>query len=159
MPRVVAPILKTVVFTIVVPGFVAVWVPHQLARPISKPPLDAITIIACLLTTLGAAAYLTTAWTFAYHGLGTPAIVDPPKTLIARGLHRYVRNPMYISVLLVVLGQAALFRSWPLLIYAACLWLFFHLFVLFYEEPVLQKKFGASYEQYRHSVPRWIPHL
>ena len=157
MSRAFAPILKTLLFTIFVPGFVAVWLPYQLARPISKPPLDAITIIAGLLSGLGAAAYVSTAWNFAYHGSGTPAPMDPPKTLIARGLHRYVRNPMYVAVLLVVVGQAVLFRAWPPLIYGAALWVLFHLFVLFYEEPALEKKFGASYEEYRRSVPRWIP--
>jgi protein-S-isoprenylcysteine O-methyltransferase Ste14 len=157
MSRAFAPILKTFLFTILVPGFVAVWLPYRIARPVSKPPLDAITIIAGLLTGLGAAAYLSSAWNFAYYGLGTPAPVDPPQTLIARGLHRYVRNPMYLAVLLIVTGQAVLFRAWPLLIYAAGLWLCFHLFVLFYEEPVLEKKFGATYEEYRRSVPRWIP--
>ena len=66
---------------------------------------------------------------------------------------------MYVSVLLVILGEAALFHARNLLIYAACVWLIAHLFVLFYEEPVLTRKFGESYEQYRQSVPRWIPDL
>jgi protein-S-isoprenylcysteine O-methyltransferase Ste14 len=159
MPPALAPLLKTLLFTIFVPSFVAFWVPYQLAHPASKPPLDAMTIVGCLLTALGAAAYLSTAWNFAYHGRGTPAITDPPRTLIARGLHRHVRNPMYVSVLLMVLGQALLFRARPVLIYAACLWFFFHLFVLFYEEPTLHKKFGAAYDDYCRSVRRWIPHF
>ena len=66
---------------------------------------------------------------------------------------------MYVSVLLMVLGPALLFRAWPILIYAACLWLFFHLFVLFYEEPTLHKKFGAAYDDYCRSVRRWRPHF
>ena len=105
----------------------------------------------------GTAIYLRCAWDFAYHGRGTPAPIDPPKILIFRGLHRFVRNPMYLGVLCVIFGQAELFRSVRILIYGVCLWLVFHLFVIVYEEPTLRKQFGASYEEYRRMVPRWIP--
>ena len=152
-------ILKTVLFTIFVPGVVAGCVPYRLLRPPARPSFDVIGSIGLVAIVLGATGYLTCAWNFAYHGLGTPAPIDPPKTLIVRGLNRYVRNPMYVSVLLVILGEAALFHAWHLLIYAACVWLIAHFFVSLYEEPVLARKFGESYEQYRRSVPRWIPRL
>jgi protein-S-isoprenylcysteine O-methyltransferase Ste14 len=76
---------------------------------------------------------------------------------VVEGLHRYIRNPMYIGVLLVVLGQAFLFWSRALAEYAAFLWLAFHVFVLLYEEPTLRRQFGNEYEAYRRRVPRWIP--
>ncbi len=90
-------------------------------------------------------------------GLGTPAPIAPTKFLVISGLHRYVRNPMYIGVALVILGQAALFRSPHLAEYAALMLLIAHTFVVLYEEPTLRRQFGASYEEYRRTVPRWIP--
>ena len=75
------------------------------------------------------------------------------------GLYRHVRNPIYVAVVAIVLGQAALFGNGPLLWYGAVLWLAFHLFVIGYEEPTLRQTFGAEYENYRGNVPRWIPRL
>src|SRR5437588_10929689 len=152
-------ILKTLLFTILLSGGVGGYVPYRLLRPPLKPSFDVIGVIGIVAIALGAAGYLTCAWNFAYYGLGTPAPIDPPKTLIVHGLNRYMRNPMYASVLLVILGEAAMFHARNLLIYAACVWFIAHLFVLLYEEPVLARKFGESYEQYRQSVPRWIPDL
>jgi protein-S-isoprenylcysteine O-methyltransferase Ste14 len=107
----------------------------------------------------GFAIYLWCAWDFAVAGRGTPMIFDPPKRLVARGLYRFVRNPMYCGVLLMVLGQAVLFESTATVVYALVAGLFFHAFVVLYEEPALRRKFGESYQQYRNSVPRWIPRL
>jgi len=76
---------------------------------------------------------------------------------VVEGLHRYIRNPMYVGVMLVVLGQALLFWSRTLAEYAAFLWLAFHVFVLLYEEPKLRRMFGEEYEAYQRRVPRWIP--
>jgi protein-S-isoprenylcysteine O-methyltransferase Ste14 len=112
-----------------------------------------------LLIASGAAFYLWCAWEFAAAGLGTPAPIDPPKVLVARGLYRVVRNPMYVGVLLVLLGESLVFGSWALLRYAVLVWLCFHLFVVLYEEPALRRKFGASYEGYRKRVWRWTPRL
>ena len=90
-------------------------------------------------------------------GLGTPAPIAPTKFLVVSGLHRYVRNPMYIGVALVILGEAALFRASVLAWYAGVFWVLVNLFVMLYEEPTLRRQFGESYEQYRRTVPRWIP--
>jgi len=94
---------------------------------------------------------------FARLGRGTLAPVDPPKALVIRGLYRYVRNPMYVGVVLVLLGESALFRSASLLLYTAVFFLIANLFVIVYEEPNLRARFGESYEHYRRSVARWIP--
>jgi len=96
-------------------------------------------------------------WQFATMGRGTPAIIDAPKRLVVRGPYRYVRNPMYLGVLLVVLGWAAFFEAPWLLRYAAAGALLFHVFVLLVEEPVLHRKFGAEYDSYRRAVRRWWP--
>jgi protein-S-isoprenylcysteine O-methyltransferase Ste14 len=150
--------VKTVIFTVVVPGTVTILVPRWLlsSRRIPDLPLIARPIGLPLLLA-GAAIYFWCAWDFAAAGRGTPAPIDPPKELVARGLYRYSRNPMYVGITAILLGEALLWRSRALLEYAAIVFGFFFLFVLAYEEPVLEKKFGNAYERYRQVVPRWIP--
>jgi len=96
---------------------------------------------------------------FAIQGLGTPAPIAPPERLIITGLYRYVRNPMYVAVSLLIYGQGFLFASTSLLQYGLFVWLGFFAFVLLYEEPTLRQKFGDEYRQYCARVPRWIPRL
>ena len=157
MPPVLAPILKTLLFTILVPGSVTVLVPYLLLPAHSRVNWDSLGYLGLTALVAGTAIYLRCAWEFAYRGFGTPAPLDPPKVLVSRGLNRFVRNPMYLGVLTIVLGEAALFRSRQLLIYAACLAVAFHLFVVFYEEPALKRQFGETYDEYQRIVPRWIP--
>ena len=107
----------------------------------------------------GACVYFWCAWDFATHGRGSPAPVAPPKQLVARGLYRHVRNPMYVGVAAILLGEALLFASLALLWYAVAIVFGFNLFVLLYEEPTLRRKFGDAYERYCRAVPRWIPRL
>lgn len=150
-------LVKTAIFTIVVPGTVAGIVPWRLrgeaAAQVSGERWAAIAVIA-----VGCVIYLHTAfWGFALVGGGTPAPIAPTKTLVVRGLHHFVRNPMYIGVGLVIGGQAWLFGSRPIAIYLAFFLFAVHLFVVLYEEPTLQRQFGESYERYRAAVPRWIP--
>jgi len=152
-------LFKTLIFTVVVPGSVAVLIPYRWISPGAELKMGLRGLIGALVTGLGALIYLWCAWSFAFQGLGTPAPVDPPKTLVATGLYRLVRNPMYVGVELVVAGEAILYRSWKLAGYAALVWIAFHLFVMLYEEPTLRKKFGASYAEYQKTVPRWIPKL
>jgi protein-S-isoprenylcysteine O-methyltransferase Ste14 len=149
-------VLKTLVFTILVPGTVTVVIPRQLLGIGARAAIP-LGLIGALPIALGAACYLWCAWDFASFGQGTPAPIDPPKVLVARGLYRVVRNPMYVGVLLIVLGESLLFASATLLGYALLIWVIAHLFVVFYEEPILRRKFGTSYETYRRTVPRWIP--
>lgn len=148
--------LKNLVFVILVPGVAAVAVPIWLAGPASGGwwPLRAASVIPFLL---GATVAGKCVWDFAVTGRGTPAPIDPPKVLVASGLYLFVRNPMYVGVLLFILGQALFFASFRIVIYGALLWLGFHLFVVLYEEPSLLKRFPGSYEAYRASVPRWLP--
>jgi protein-S-isoprenylcysteine O-methyltransferase Ste14 len=157
MPQALGPILKTLLFTILVPGFVAGYVPYVLLGGKPAPSHDSLGWFGGVLLVLGACVYFRCAWEFAVRGLGTPAPIAPTKFLVVGGLHRYVRNPMYIGVALVILGQAALFRAPHLAEYAALMLLIAHLFVIFYEEPTLRRQFGESYEEYRRTVPRWIP--
>jgi len=96
---------------------------------------------------------------FALEGLGTPAPIAPPRNLVVSGLYRYVRNPIYVAVVAVILGQAVLFADWHLLGYGALIWLLFHIVVIAYEEPTLRQSYGAEYESYCANVPRWLPRL
>jgi protein-S-isoprenylcysteine O-methyltransferase Ste14 len=96
---------------------------------------------------------------FARSGRATLSPLDPPHHLVARGLYRYVRNPMYLGVSLVILGEAAYARSSSLLLYWTIWFTAAHLFVVACEEPVLRQQFGRSYDDYMRSVPRWIPTL
>jgi protein-S-isoprenylcysteine O-methyltransferase Ste14 len=157
MTRAVGPLLKTLVFTIVVPGTVTVIIPRYLMRGFPTPDFGALPALGSIAIIVGACIYFRCAWEFAVRGLGTPAPIAPTKFLVVSGLHRYVRNPMYFGVALLILGEAALFGSLHLAEYAAIMLLIAHTFVVLYEEPTLQRQFGESYEDYRGAVPRWIP--
>jgi protein-S-isoprenylcysteine O-methyltransferase Ste14 len=151
-------VFNTLLFTILVPATVAGWIPRTLRGNAPLTSDVALRWLSFALIAIGIAIYLHTAfWGFALRGLGTPAPIAPPSKLVAEGLHRYVRNPMYLGVLMIVIGQAVLYRSMALVEYAAAIWLAAHLFVLLYEEPILQRKFGEEYREYRRRVPRWIP--
>jgi protein-S-isoprenylcysteine O-methyltransferase Ste14 len=96
---------------------------------------------------------------FALQGLGTPAPIFPTSHLVVSGLFRYVRNPMYVAVLSLILGQGLFFGSVRILEYGSAVWLAFFLFVFLYEEPTLRNSFGGEYKEYCANVPRWIPRL
>ena len=148
-----ALLLKNLLFTVLVPGTVAVYLPLLLAR--GRTP--AWGPVALLLLGLGAGLYAWCVWDFARHGRGTPAPIDAPRRLVVGGPYRVVRNPMYVAVLAVIAGQAALFRVPALLAYGAAVAGCFALFVLLYEEPSLRRTFGAEYEAYTARVGRWLP--
>ena len=151
-------VAKTLLFTVFVPGTVAGYVPWRLRQDAAAPVAGAEEWAAITVIAIGIAIYVHTAfWGFALIGGGTPAPIAPTKILVVKGLHRFVRNPMYIGVALVIAGQAWLFHSGHIAIYVVCMLLTAHLFVVFYEEPTLRKQFGEEYDGYRASVPRWIP--
>lgn len=152
-------LVKSLIFTVLVPGTVTVGLPYLFLRHRTEIPTGVLRFMGAFPMALGAAVYFWCAWDFARLGRGTPAPIDPPKALVIRGLYRQVRNPMYVGVELILLGEALLFGSFRLLAYAALVWCVFNLFVIYYEEPVLRQKFGALYEEYCKSVPRWIPRM
>ncbi len=150
--------MKTALFTIVVPGTVAGYIPWRLRNDTNVRINGAGEWSAVVIIAVGVAIYIYTAfWGFALLGGGTPAPIAPTQTLVVKGLHRYVRNPMYIGVALVIAGQAWLFRSEHIAIYSILMLLTAHTFVILYEEPTLKKQFGEEYDHYRARVPRWIP--
>ncbi len=119
----------------------------------------AFRLVGVLLIIAGIPILLESFGRFALQGIGTPAPVLPPHHLVVKGFYRYVRNPMYVAVVSLILGQALLFGSVPTLEYGAFVWSAMHLFVLIYEEPTLRKSFAAEYETFCAHVPRWVPRL
>jgi protein-S-isoprenylcysteine O-methyltransferase Ste14 len=159
MPRRFWPLLNTLLFTIFVPGTVAILIPRWLLGGFTRPPGGVVTWIGVITFLIGAAIYFRCAWEFAVQGLGTPAPIAPTKFLVTTALHRYIRNPMYIGVALAILGEAVIFRSHHVAEYAGVMLLIAHSFVVLYEEPTLQRQFGVSYEEYKRTVPRWLPRI
>jgi protein-S-isoprenylcysteine O-methyltransferase Ste14 len=155
-----SPFLRTLVFTGFVPGFWTVLVPYWVVGRRAQLDLRGAGAVGCVLVVAGVALYLMCAfWGFALRGKGTPAPIDPPKKLVMEGPYRIVRNPMYWSVLFVMLGEALAFRSLALAEIGCVFFACTALFVMVYEEPLLHEKFGAEYEEYCRRVPRWIPRL
>ena len=149
--------LKTLIFSILVPGTVAGVIPWLLLGPGAVLMVPSIWLAGIVPLALGVGLYLWCAGAFTFIGRGTPAPIDAPKVLVVEGFYCWVRNLMYIAVLTVVTGEAILFRSLLLVVYVLLLWAAFHMAILFVEEPSLRRQFGASYETYLHTVPRWIP--
>jgi protein-S-isoprenylcysteine O-methyltransferase Ste14 len=139
-----------------VPATVVIYVPAQFARSPGPPALAAT---GGVVAAVGLCLVLWCFYDFAVRGRGTPAPWDPPRRLVASGPYGRVRNPMYVGVLTILLGEAAFFGSYALLAWAAVTALLFHLVVVLYEEPGLRERFGSDYEQYLVNVPRWLPRL
>jgi protein-S-isoprenylcysteine O-methyltransferase Ste14 len=155
-------ILGSAIFLVVAPGTIAVYLPWTICHWQFAPPLlgfSSFRMVGVLMIAAGLPVLLDSFVRFAIQGLGTPAPVAPPERLLVSGLYRYVRNPMYVAVSLLIFGQGLLFGSVGLLEYGVVVWLGFVAFVVFYEEPALRRKFGKEYEEYCTRVPRWIPRL
>lgn len=151
--------LRSLLFLILAPGMVAGYIPLALLRNGSQLKTGIFAYLAFPLWLIGAVVLLWSFWNFLAQGRGTPAPIDPPKEMVATGFYRYVRNPMYVGVLAIIIGHFLWSGYWNLLIYAMIVFLAFHVFVTYYEEPNLKRRFGASYESYLKKVPRWIPRL
>ena len=162
MTRRVFAVLGSAVFLVMAPGTVAGLVPWWISGWRVQAPLlgvPAIRIAGVALIGAGLPVLLDAFRRFALEGLGTPAPVFPTRHLVVRGFYRYVRNPMYVALVALIVGQGLVLGSAPLLGYAALLWLAFHGFVLLYEEPTLRATFGAEYDAFCADVPRWVPRL
>ena len=148
-------LVKNLLFTLVVPGTTAIYVPLLAVRG-RDPVGGAASALGFAMVAAGVAIYAWCLWDFATFGRGTPAPIDAPKKLVVRGLYRYTRNPMYVGVLATVLGWALAYRVTALVPYALLLGVCFHTFIVGYEEPHLRRTFGSEYDTYRARVPRWV---
>ncbi len=155
-------LLRIVIFTVLVPGAVTIGVPYILLHSTLDYAIGigpTLRILGLLPLSAGWTVYAWCAWDFGRVGRGTPAPYDPPQRLVTRGLYQFTRNPIYVGIGLIILGEALLFDSVPLFGYAVLLLVLFHLRVLFYEEPRLRAKFGTDYDEYCRAVPRWLPRV
>ncbi|MBI3738115.1 MAG: isoprenylcysteine carboxylmethyltransferase family protein [Chloroflexi bacterium] len=151
---------KSLLFFILVPGLLLGYVPFYIASTnVSLFDFGVFRYLALLFWLAGAAGMVWCFLDFLVKGRGTPAPIDPPKELVISGLYRYVRNPMYVSGLIALFGWLTWSPSRALILASLLFFVAAHLFVMLYEEPHLRKTFGAAYEEYCKSVPRWIPRL
>jgi protein-S-isoprenylcysteine O-methyltransferase Ste14 len=158
--RKVVAIVGSAIFLVIAPGFVAGLMPWWISRWRVEAPFLGMPIFRFaggILITLGLIGLLDSFARFALQGVGTPAPVFPTRHLVVTGLYRYVRNPMYVAVVITILGQGLTLGNVNVLEYGALVWLLFHLFVLIYEEPTLRANFGSEYKYFCAEVPRWIP--
>ena len=155
-PRTLSLAVRNLLFTIVVAGLGGAWVPWWIltrdGRTAAPAAWEAVPVIVA-----GTALYVWCVWNFAAVGGGTPGPWDAPSRFVATGPYRWVRNPIYLAALMIVLAEAWLFMSLPLLAYAGALAVCFHLFVTGYEERTLRRRFGSTYLEYLRTVRRWIP--
>ena len=149
--------IRNILFSIVVPGAGGVYVPWLILTRDGASPAPAAWYATAIIA-IGVALYVACVRVFAVVGRGTPGVWDAPRQVVAAGPYRWVRNPIYIGALLIVSGEAWLFLSVDLLVYAGVLAIAFHLLIIGYEEPRLRARFGEQYEAYRRAVSRWIPH-
>ena len=165
-------IVETAVFFVAAPGTVALWIPYALTgwhvlarRSLGEGGIEQtidralLSVAGGALITVGAAALVECFARFALVGRGTPSPASPTTSLVVSGLYRYTRNPMYVAVAMLLIGQTLLFGSPALLTYTVIVWLAAHTFVVSYEEPTLRRHYGPAYDDYCAHVPRWIPRL
>ena len=143
----------------VAPGVVAGLVPWLLTGWESADPPTPLVVIGILLIAAGGLVLLHAFARFVIEGIGTPAPVAPTKHLVVGGAYRYVRNPMYLAVGAVILGQALVLGRGVLFAYLAVFAAAVAAFVMGYEEPTLRATYGREYDRYVEAVPRWIPRL
>lgn len=150
---------RSIVWALLLPGLVAGYVPWTFfgLREVDFTWRNPLHVIGGLLVASGTALLIACIREFARSGRGTLSPVDPPKELVVQGLYRYVRNPMYLSVTTILLGEILITRSAALLVYWAIWFAIVNAFVIGYEEPWLRRQFGESYERYTREVGRWTP--
>jgi protein-S-isoprenylcysteine O-methyltransferase Ste14 len=155
-------LLGSAIFLVIAPGTVVGYVPWLITHWNMQPPFFGYAWtrpVGMSLVAAGVVPLVESFVRFALKGLGTPAPVTPTRHLVVSGFYRFVRNPMYVGVGAILLGQALLFGSVELLAYAVFVGIVSHLFVRFHEEPTLRRAFGEEYKTYCKNVPRWIPRL
>jgi protein-S-isoprenylcysteine O-methyltransferase Ste14 len=153
--------LRSLLWTLLLPGLVAGFLPWRyfgvsLVQLNLRNPLH---LLGLVLVAGGVILLIVCVWEFAHQGRGTLSPADPPRELVVRGLYRFVRNPMYLCVTAIVVGEILLTGSRGLLLYWAIWFAVVNLFVIGYEEPNLRARFGESYERYAGRVGRWIPRI
>ena len=150
----------TILGTVLVPCILHLLIPYMVLQNTSGltfPPIGLIEILSFVAAAVGISMVIWVSVIFVRRGKGTAVPLLPPKEFVPIGLYRYVRNPMYVGLIVVILAEAVVFRSVWLCVYACLIWLATHSYVVLIEEPDLIRRFGTGYEAYRSETPRWIP--
>jgi protein-S-isoprenylcysteine O-methyltransferase Ste14 len=150
---------RSLLWAALLPGLIAGYVPWRYfgLREVALSWTDPLHLLGITLIGLGTGLLGACIWEFARGGRGTLSPADPPTELVVRGLYRYVRNPMYLSVSAILFGEVVVTRSGGLILYWSIWFAAVNLFVIGYEEPSLRRQFGTSYDHYTHAVGRWLP--
>jgi len=151
-------VARSALWFVLVPVPVSYGVPTALGNwlPDSASASGGWRAFGAVVAAIGTTALLTCFVDFIRQGFGTPAPNEPPRKLVVARLYRYSRNPMYLSVLLTIIGEGIFWASWIIVGYAAVLGFALHGWIVAIEEPQLRKRFGDQYESYRSRVPRWL---
>ncbi len=142
-----------VTLLIVLP-YIYISLNQALSLPVYSSPLLTFSGIACIL--IGLSYWAHSIKLFLIIGKGTPVPIDPPQKLVTQGLYRYTRNPMYCSVLLILVGYFGVFGHLLLIVHPVLMFIVFHIMITRYEEPTLINMFGKDYVEYCSKVRRWI---
>ena len=147
--------LRNLLFTILQPGIVAGLIPYLIEKEANIGAWGLAQFAGLLVALAGLAVMLACIFRFATEGQGTLSPADPTKKLVTGGLYQFCRNPMYVGVMGILIGEALFFSSPALRIYALLVFGAFNLFILFHEEPRLKRDFGEAYSNYCKRVGRW----
>ena len=154
------PALGTFLFFLAAPGVMAGLVPWLVTGWDGSPTgLDVLDVVGAVVALVGLVMVVACFVRFVREGRGTPAPVAPTEELVVGGLYRYLRNPMYVGVGLVIAGQCLAFRSLPLVVWLGLFTVSVTFFVVAYEQPTLAERYGASYARYRRDVPAVLPRI
>jgi protein-S-isoprenylcysteine O-methyltransferase Ste14 len=155
-----ANLWRTLIFVCFVgPGPVIGLVPYWLSGWHLPVPIAPWRYLGILMIVVGVIPLADSIIRFVREGRGTPEPLHPTDTLVVTGLYRYVRNPMYVGVITMIFGEVVFLANRHIAEYGAIAWVIMHLFVVFYEEPTLRRRYGADYDAYCRRVDRWIPRL
>jgi protein-S-isoprenylcysteine O-methyltransferase Ste14 len=161
--RLTTAAVGSAVFFVVAPGVVAGLVPWLISGWDVQWSMSVLGIamlaLGCALVAVAVVVLVRNFVRFVVEGRGTPSPVLQTERLVVGGDYRFVRNPMYLAVITAILGQATIFGSFALVLYALTVWAIMAIFVRWYEEPLLQNRYGDEYERYRRGVRAWVPRL
>jgi protein-S-isoprenylcysteine O-methyltransferase Ste14 len=153
-------LLRSLLFTVLNPGLVVGVIPYWILgnRTVGlfTKPLQTHQYLGVLLFIPGLIVLIDCILRFLVEGRGTLSPIDPTKRLVVKGLYKYSRNPMYVGVMMMLIGEAVFFQSGNLWIYLVLIFIIFNLFIVLVEEPRLHSDFGKEYYQYCQKVRRWV---
>ena len=152
--------LRNLFFTILQPGIVAGLIPYFIIRrslsTSIEQPFSLYQYLGSMIFILGFMLMLICIANFAIRGRGTLSPVDPTKKLVIGGPYKFSRNPMYVGVMMILIGESIFFQSTATCIYSLVIFIAFYTFVVFFEEPYLRERFGDEYNRYVRNVRRWV---